>query len=190
MNRFFLAGLIVLSGCNQTLKEPSESSVSATSVSDASESQQRPIKYCEFSLGEAIPAGKSLVSKEVIPTEGDDRIVYTYKACDGSEQIKVELAENVIDLIEISSRGSCIDSLACVGDTYNEVLDKNPTSRLFLSRVEGATFSLLIGNNLTARFDTNGIPELCYDAPTIPTVCEKTIHESKLIALLMHRSMR
>lgn len=190
MNRLLLVGLFALTGCNQAPLDASEEAASALSGSSrelaavASESGSEPLQYCEFFLGEPIPAGKAMVAKEVVPTEGDERVFYTYRACDDTQLVKIELVDNIVDSIEVSGLGNCISSIACVGDKYKEVLDRNPNAKLFLSQVDGATFSLIVGEQVTVRFNPNDIAKPCYDAPN---TCEKAIHDSKVSGLFLHR---
>ena len=139
--------------------------------------------FCEFSLGVAPPPTLRPAATRRVATEGDDRVFFDYRACDGRIPVSVELSGSVVDSISVSEDGSCVHGIACVGDTYQQAIERFPNARRVLTRIEGATFSLLIRDGVTLVFDPEGLPDRCFDHPA---ECDAEIRQSRIASIALY----
>jgi hypothetical protein len=143
------------------------------------------LSYCEFSVGAEPPSTMHPTATRHVPTEGDERVFYDYAGCDGRVPLAVELSGSVVSSIRVSGRGNCFQNLACVGDTYEQAVERFPNARRFLSKVEGATFSLLIRDGVTLVFDPETLRERCFDHPE---ECDAAIRQSQVTSIYLYRN--
>lgn len=141
------------------------------------------VSYCEFSLDAPVPRALHVIATRRVPTEGDERVFYDYSACGGHVPVSVELVGSIVGSIEITGRGNCFEGVGCVGDTYAKALQRFPNAHLVLSRVESATFSLLVRDGVTLTFDPAALAENCYDHPA---QCDSAIRQSRAVAIYLY----
>jgi hypothetical protein len=139
--------------------------------------------YCEFALGQAVPARLRATETRVIPTEGEERVFSDYLACQGRTPITVEVRDAVVWSIRIEGAGNCIEDSICVGHTYQQFAERFPAARRLLSREEGTTFSLLVRDGLTIIFPADNLPERCFARPES---CTEQIQRSRSEAIFLY----
>lgn len=154
-----------------------------TSAQHNQNSTATRVSFCEFSVGNRLPQTLHPVAIRHVPTEGDERVFYDYSACEGRVPVSIELIGVGVGAIEIRGRGSCFEGVGCVGDTYATAHRRFPTARLYLSRIEGATFSLLVRDGVTLSFDSASIPDSCYDDPR---QCDSVIQQSRVAGIYLY----
>jgi hypothetical protein len=85
--------------------------------------------------------------------------------------------------IRIHGVGNCVADSVCVGDSYRQSIDRFPTAKQFLSRVEGKTFSLLVRDGLTLIFPAEALADECF---VHPNSCADQIENSRIEAILLY----
>ncbi len=121
--------------------------------------------YCEFSLGQPVPANAVKVTTLKVVTEGEPRVYQRYRACRGRSEALLEVKGGVIDSITVSRPGDCIAKLACVGDPYAKVAKRFRQASQTSSQIEGRTFSLNVSSQATIAFSVQAAPSRCSSGP-------------------------
>lgn len=160
-----ILALLFLAACGgeapkERSPEPASSAIGSSAAVAAAASKPA---LCEFRIGDGIPAGKAAGRVQEVPTEGDPRIFHEYVACDGSLPILIELEGSTIAQIRVEHAGGCVPDVACVGDAFSAVAARFPTARTFASMIEGALLALLVDDGTAVGFDTNAVPDKCFD---------------------------
>jgi hypothetical protein len=185
MRRALLVAVLAQSACGERPRDGAgnDGAVAATQGDVISTRSNGGSSYCGFVLGQAAPANPPHEAMEVVKTEGDDRLFYRYRSCDGPSSFEVEVVDGQIDSIRLSGTGDCLGGL-CVGSTYADAVANQPNAKLLLSRVEGDVFSLAVDRTLTASFDPAGLPGECFDHPDS---CSAVLGSRKITSVTMHR---
>lgn len=166
----------------------SEGQTSSTPEAKASHTGQATTKattagFCEFTLGQPVPDAHQPVAKKTIPTEGDERVFVDYRACQGRVPITIELMGHAVWSISIKGIGNCLANSVCIGDSYQQSIDRFPAARQFLSREEGKTFSLLVRDGLTLIFPAEALADECF---VHSKSCVEQIQQSRVEAILLY----
>src|SRR5215207_6942784 len=122
-----IVGATLCLGCSLE----SEGQTPSTPESKGSQSGQAATKstsagFCEFNLGQPVPDAVQPVATKTIPTEGDERFFFDYRACQGRVPVTIELVDHAIWSIRIKGVGNCIADSVCVGDSYQQSIDRFP----------------------------------------------------------------
>lgn len=181
MNRFLVLIALAYTVACQANVTP----VASTSqVGTANEPTPGLLSYCEFSVGADAPPAMHPTATRQVPTEGDERVFYDYAGCDGRVPLTVEFSGSAVSAILVSGRGNCFQNVACVGDAYEQAVERFPNARRVLSRVEGVTFSLIVRDGVTLVFDPETLRERCFDHPE---GCDVAIRQSQVISIYLYQ---
>lgn len=184
MIRAMIAAVVFCLGCSPPAAQQSPASQpDAATEASARASASTETDYCEFGLGQPVPSGLQSTATRTVPTEGDVRAFADYQACQGRTPVTVELRGASVWSIRVSGVGNCIDDSVCVGDTYQQSVERFPTARRLLSREEGKTFSLLVRDGLTLIFPTESLGDECF---AHPDSCTEEIQQSRVEAIFLY----
>lgn len=139
--------------------------------------------FCEFSLGQPVPSAQQSIATRTIPTEGDERVFFDYRACQGRVPVTIELQGQAVWSISIKGVGNCLANSVCVGDSYRQSSDRFPEAKQLLSRVEGKNFSLLVRDGLTLIFPIGALADECF---VHPESCDEQIQQSRVEAIFLY----
>lgn len=166
---------VLLSACNAPEARPNAQDSQIVSAGGVS--------YCEFGLRDPPPTALPPIATRRVPTEGEERVFYDYMACGGRVPVSIELSGSVVASIEIHGQGNCFEDVSCVGETYATAAQHFPNARLFISSIEGATFSMPIREGVTLVFDPMSLEEQCFDRPE---QCDAAIHRSRVVSIYLY----
>lgn len=138
---------------------------------------------CGLQLGEPIPADMETHKVEVA-TDGDPVTIYQVKACGDATTLSIELESGKISRLDLEGAGACVPDIACVGETYAEVIARFPSARRLASLIDGRRLALIIDDRTGVRFDAAGLEDDCFDQPrTKPNKCEALFLERRVTSI-------
>lgn len=139
--------------------------------------------YCEFTLGQPVPANAVKITTVKITADGETRVYQHYRTCRGKSDALIELQGGVVDTITVTRRDACIARLACVGEAYGKVARRYARNGPLNSEAEGRNVSLIASSTATIVFNVQATPSRCFKGPK----CGPELKPQIVTRLYLHR---
>jgi hypothetical protein len=140
---------------------------------------------CGIQLGETIPAGIEY-SKVEEATEDKPITVYEFDTCEDGVRLTAELESGKVSRLDLEGVGACAPDIACVGESYAEILSRFPKARKVATLIEGKTLALLVDDKTVVRFDAEQFDDSCFDqANDEANKCSASFLDRKVTSITM-----